>query len=93
VNLGNPVERTISELAKLVLQITGSSSTVEYYPLPVDDPTRRRPEIKYAHDVLGWQPEIQLEEGLDRTISWLTSRAALPGKSYAIEHMNFPGKR
>jgi len=93
VNLGNPVERTISELAKLVLQITGSSSTVEYYPLPVDDPTRRRPDITYAHDVLGWQPEIQLEEGLDRTISWLTSRAALPGESHAIEHMSFPGKR
>jgi dTDP-glucose 4,6-dehydratase len=74
VNLGNPVEWTVSELAELILQITGSTSTVEYHPLPVDDPTRRRPDISHARSVLGWQPEVPTEEGLGHTITWFSSR-------------------
>jgi dTDP-glucose 4,6-dehydratase len=74
VNLGNPAERTVSELAELVLRITGSTSTVEYRPLPVDDPTRRRPDIARAWRVLGWRPEISIEEGLGRTVASFTSR-------------------
>jgi dTDP-glucose 4,6-dehydratase len=74
VNLGNPAERTVSELAKLVLRIIGSRSPVEYHSLPVDDPTRRRPDITHAKRVLGWQPEISTEEGLGRTIAWFSSQ-------------------
>ena len=63
VNLGNPEEFTISDFAKLVLEITDSSSPVEYRPLPVDDPTRRCPDITIARRALKWQPEIPVSEG------------------------------
>ncbi|MFF1819594.1 UDP-glucuronic acid decarboxylase family protein [Kribbella sp. NPDC058245] len=74
VNLGNPRERTVSELAELVLAITGSPSAVEYHRLPVDDPTRRRPEIAKAQRELGWLPQVDAEEGLRRTVDWFRSR-------------------
>jgi dTDP-glucose 4,6-dehydratase len=74
VNLGNPEEFTVAEFAQLVLRITGSASTVEYVPLPLDDPTRRCPVITRAGDVLGWQPEIRAEEGIRRTVAWFRSR-------------------
>lgn len=74
VNIGNPVERTVLELAQLVLMLTGSSSSIDFHPLPTDDPTRRRPDITRAQTVLGWQPEIAIEEGLRRTIQWFASR-------------------
>ena len=73
INLGNPEEFTIVGLAELVLQITGSSSSIEYRPLPVDDPTRRCPEISKAKRVLGWQPEVPAVEGIRRTAEWLRS--------------------
>jgi nucleoside-diphosphate-sugar epimerase len=70
VNLGNPNERTVTELAKLVLEITGSMSPIEYHPLPADDPTRRRPEITKARRTLGWSLHVDAEEGLRRTVEW-----------------------
>lgn len=71
VNVGNPNEFTMLELAELVLELTGSTSTLDFEPLPVDDPTQRRPDITIARDVLGWSPMIELREGLERTIAWL----------------------
>ena len=70
VNLGNPHEMTIRELAKKIIGITGSSSTIIYRPLPQDDPKTRRPDITRAQNLLGWQPQISLEEGLLKTIEW-----------------------
>ncbi|MFD8643724.1 UDP-glucuronic acid decarboxylase family protein [Streptomyces zaomyceticus] len=74
-NLGNPVERTVSELAETVLAMTGSCSEVKHHPLPTDDPVRRRPVITRAQEVLGWQPEIDIVEGLRRTVAHFAARA------------------
>jgi UDP-glucuronate decarboxylase len=68
INLGNPGEFTISELANMVINMTDSKSRIEYLPLPVDDPIRRQPDITRAIDQLGWQPRIPLAEGLQTTI-------------------------
>jgi UDP-glucuronate decarboxylase len=68
VNLGNPGEVTILELAKKVLACTGSDSPVEHLPLPADDPVRRRPVIARARDLLGWEPTVPLDDGLARTV-------------------------
>lgn len=73
VNLGNPEEFTIAQLAQLVRKLTGSSSAVEHRPAPADDPVRRRPDISLARKVLGWEPQTPLEEGLRRTIQWFRS--------------------
>ena len=73
VNLGNPGEFTILELANLVLELTGSSSKLVYRPLPADDPTQRRPDITLAKAHLDWQPTIALREGLLKTIEWFRS--------------------
>jgi UDP-glucuronate decarboxylase len=70
VNLGNPVEFTIRQLAELVIELSGSSSKVVLKPLPQDDPKQRCPDISPAKSVLGWQPQIQLREGLKRTIDY-----------------------
>ena len=70
VNIGNPGEFTIRELAELTVALCGSSSTIVHRPLPVDDPERRRPDIALARDRLGWAPTIALREGLERTIEW-----------------------
>lgn len=70
INIGNPGEFTIAELADLVLRLTGSSSPIVYKPLPTDDPRQRRPDITQARDVLSWQPTIALETGLLRTIDY-----------------------
>jgi UDP-glucuronate decarboxylase len=77
VNLGNPGEFTMLELAKQVMDLTGSSCPIEHRPLPADDPARRRPDISRAKDLLGWEPTIQLREGLARTVSYF--RQALAG--------------
>ena len=71
VNIGNPTEFTVSELAEIIIEITGSSSEVIHEPLPVDDPTQRRPDISLARSVLGWEPRIPIREGLARTVSYL----------------------
>ena len=70
VNLGNPGEFTILQLAELVIELTGSSSKLVRRPLPKDDPTRRRPDITRAREWLGWEPTVQLREGLTRTIEY-----------------------
>jgi dTDP-glucose 4,6-dehydratase len=70
VNIGNPAEHTIAQLAEEVLAITGSPSEIVYEPLPVDDPSQRRPDITLARERLGWEPRIGLHEGLERTAEW-----------------------
>ncbi|MDZ7344137.1 MAG: SDR family oxidoreductase [candidate division KSB1 bacterium] len=70
INIGNPHEMTILEMAEMVIRVTGSRSKIVYKPLPVDDPQIRQPDITRAKQLLGWQPQISLEEGLKRTISW-----------------------
>ncbi len=73
MNIGNPNEFTIRHLAEEVLRVTGSSSELTMLPLPVDDPSQRRPDITLAREVLGWEPQISLEEGLVRTAEWFRS--------------------
>jgi dTDP-glucose 4,6-dehydratase len=70
VNIGNPTELTIRELARTVLEVTGSSSELVEEPLPVDDPTQRQPDISKARELLGWSPTVELREGLERTVPW-----------------------
>ena len=73
VNIGNPNEFTIKELAEKVIELTGSSSDLVYKPLPADDPIQRRPDISLASEKLGWEPNIKLEEGLKHTIQYFDS--------------------
>jgi UDP-glucuronate decarboxylase len=79
MNLGNPGEFTIRELADLVIELTGSSSTLDFRPLPADDPVQRQPDIGYARRTLGWEPTVPLREGLMRTIRYFD--ALLSGRS------------
>ncbi len=78
VNLGNPMETTIEDLAELVIRLTGSSSPIRYHPLPVDDPARRCPDISLASKILGWKPSTLLEAGLKTTIDSLKSEGGKP---------------
>ena len=71
MNIGNPDERTVLELAHVVLEVTGSSSTLSFEPLPTDDPTRRCPDISLATATLGWTPTTELADGLARTAAYL----------------------
>jgi UDP-glucuronate decarboxylase len=70
VNIGNPREFTVLELAELILKLTGSKSKIEYQPLPSDDPKQRQPNIDLARAKLAWQPTIPLEDGLKETIKY-----------------------
>ncbi|MEM6575543.1 MAG: UDP-glucuronic acid decarboxylase family protein [Pseudomonadota bacterium] len=70
VNIGNPGEFTVRELAELVIELTGSSSPIEYLPLPQDDPTQRQPRIELAEQALDWRPKVELRQGLGRTIEY-----------------------
>lgn len=70
VNLGNPNEFSIKQLADMVIEMTDADARIHYLPLPADDPTQRRPDIGLAQDKLGWEPTIQLREGLERTIDY-----------------------
>ena len=70
VNIGNPREMTLLELAKLVIQAAGSTSEIVFRPLPVDDPKVRQPDIGRARRLLGWEPTVEIEEGLARTLEW-----------------------
>jgi len=76
VNIGNPVEWTILECAKEVVQITGSQAEIVFQPLPQDDPTRRRPDITVARSLLGWEPKISLREGLERSLEYFQTCVA-----------------
>lgn len=84
VNLGNPAETTVLEVAERILALTGSRSSLEHRPMPVDDPTRRRPDITRARELLDWQPRVGLDEGLARTISWFDGWLSRP-RSTATE--------
>lgn len=75
VNIGNPVEWTIAECAKAVLSIVGSKSKLLYQPLPVDDPARRKPDITKAKRLLGWEPKIQLHDGLSMSLDYFKACA------------------
>jgi dTDP-glucose 4,6-dehydratase len=77
VNIGDPgSEETVLDLARLVLDITGSDSEIVFEPLPVDDPAQRRPDITLAREQLGWEPQVPLREGLMRTAEWYRTRVA-----------------
>ena len=76
INLGNPVENTILELAEKIIRLSKSSSKIIHKPLPQDDPVRRRPDISLAREALKWEPAVDLEDGLQRTIQYFRS---LPG--------------
>jgi len=77
VNLGNPEEFTILELAKLIISMTGSKSKIAYKPLPSDDPRQRMPDITLAKEKLGWKPSVPVEEGLKRTIEYFRKELSL----------------
>jgi UDP-glucuronate decarboxylase len=70
INLGNPAEFTVGELARQILELTGSKSTLRHLPLPQDDPVRRQPDISLARKSLDWEPRTPLAEGLPRTIEY-----------------------
>ncbi|MDE0702003.1 MAG: SDR family oxidoreductase [Acidimicrobiaceae bacterium] len=78
VNIGSPEEFTVTELAEIVLETTGSESPVRYLPLPVDDPKRRRPDTTRAQELLGWNPSVALREGVQRTAEYFRS-LGMPG--------------
>jgi len=73
VNLGNPVETTMIDLAKLIISMTNSNSKLSFFPKPNDDPTRRKPDIQLAQEKLNWSPNVSLENGLDKTISYFSN--------------------
>ncbi len=74
VNIGNPVEMTIKQIAETIIRMTGSTSQIVYRPLPTDDPKQRRPDITRARAILGWEPKVQLEEGLIKTIAYFRTK-------------------
>jgi UDP-glucuronate decarboxylase len=81
VNLGNPIEVTISELARLIISLVGSRSRLEFRPLPQDDPRQRCPDITRAEQLLHWSPQVQLEEGLSRTITYFDNLLSSPSEA------------
>jgi dTDP-glucose 4,6-dehydratase len=78
VNIGNPREMSLAELAQTIIRMTGSSSKLVYGPLPTDDPKVRRPDITRARAVLGWEPKVSLEEGLTTTIDYFRQKLQMP---------------
>jgi UDP-glucuronate decarboxylase len=75
INLGNPEEFTIRELAQLTAELSGTTTSLRFLPLPSDDPVQRRPDIKKSRDLLGWHPEIKLRDGLSKTIDYFKESA------------------
>jgi dTDP-glucose 4,6-dehydratase len=76
VNIGNPHELTIKDIAETIIRMTGSSSRLVYQPLPTDDPKVRKPDITRARTLLGWEPKVSLEDGLTRTIEYFRTKIA-----------------
>lgn len=76
INIGNPREQTILELAQTIIRLAGSSSELSYEPLPTDDPNRRKPDVTKAHELLQWAPRVSVEEGLQETIRYFRERLA-----------------
>ncbi len=89
LNLGNPEEFSVAGFAQLVLRLTGSASPVEHHPLPADDPARRCPVITQARNVLGWHPQIPVEDGVRRTVEWFRS---VPDEVSSAAIANWPGR-
>ncbi|HEX8420888.1 MAG TPA: UDP-glucuronic acid decarboxylase family protein [Sphingomonas sp.] len=88
VNIGNPGEFTIRELAELVIELTGSRSKLAYRPLPSDDPMQRRPDITVAQDKLGWEPRVMLREGLGKTIVYFEALLSEGGRQGVLLQTN-----
>jgi nucleoside-diphosphate-sugar epimerase len=84
VNLGNPEEIAILELAKLVIELANSKSNIIYTPLPEDDPERRKPDISKAKKILGWEPKVKLRDGLRITIEWFKKNKENKGKDIGV---------
>jgi dTDP-glucose 4,6-dehydratase len=83
VNVGNPREMTIRELAERIVALTGSTSRIVERPLPVDDPKVRQPDITRARTLLGWEPKVELDEGLETTIAYFRSKLGISGPAAA----------
>ncbi len=77
VNIGNPNEMTMLELARLVLDVTGSTSVIDHHPIPVDDPMQRCPDITLAREKLGWYPQVDVRVGIERTVRWFADHLAI----------------
>jgi nucleoside-diphosphate-sugar epimerase len=83
-NIGNPNEFTVRQLAELIIEVTGTNSTIVERELPVDDPKVRQPDIRKAREMLGWEPTVSLREGVTRTIEYFRSilaREAVPARA------------
>lgn len=74
INMGNPVDTTVANIAKLIVELTGSKSKLDYHPLPQNDPMQRCPDISIAREKLNWEPKVSLRDGLERTISYFEKR-------------------
>ena len=79
INIGNPVEMTIKQIAETIIRMTGSKSQLVYKPLPTDDPKQRRPDITRARTLLNWEPKVMLDEGLVKTIEYFRGKVGSPG--------------
>ena len=77
MNIGNPHEISMLELARRIVALTGSGSPIEFVPLPVDDPKVRRPDTTRARELLGWEPEVDLADGLRRTLRWFADTSSV----------------
>ncbi len=77
VNIGNPTEMSVLDLARLVIDVTGSASSIDFIPRPQDDPHVRQPDIALAREVLGWKPEVDIADGLGRTVDWFRAQVDL----------------
>ena len=75
INIGNPVEMTVRELADKVIALTGAKSKLDFMPLPQDDPVQRKPDITLARNKLGWEPKVSLDDGLKATVKYFAAIA------------------
>jgi len=88
INMGNPNEFTIKELAEAVIELTGAKSKLTFQNLPADDPKQRQPDITKAREILGWEPSVQLREGLGKTIEYFDG---LLSGMQSTDRVNTPG--